>query len=104
MDRGEIYHTQASRSWRWAAEIVVQETILCHCYYGMGLTSQHPLVHGLVVRLQHGFSDSKWLFWTRHTPRPGSGTFEASSIEVRPSVEGLRMHAWAAKVRRRAVH
>ena len=53
MDRGNIYYTQACRSWRWAAEIVMQEKILCHCYWGMGLTSQHPLVHGLVVRLAH---------------------------------------------------
>ena len=53
MDRGEIYYTQPCRSWRWAAEIVMQEKILCHCYWGMGLTSQHPLVHGLVVRLAH---------------------------------------------------
>ena len=53
LDRGEVYYTQACKSWRWAAEVVVEEKVLCHCYWGMGLTHQHPLVHGLVVRLGH---------------------------------------------------
>lgn len=46
--------SQQCRSYRYAAEVLQEDSILMHIYWGMGLHGQRPSVHGKVDIISRG--------------------------------------------------
>ena len=50
--------TQACRSYRYAAELIYDNNVVLHAYWGMGLYAQHRLIDGLVIRFNSSHPES----------------------------------------------